>query len=58
MKVESIAQSVADVCLRFGEGADGEKAIMVFLVVLYHLKYADDDQVSALRCCIINSRMG
>jgi 20S proteasome subunit alpha 5 len=29
MKVESITQSVCDLALRFGEGADGKEAIMV-----------------------------
>lgn len=28
--MESIAQSVGDLALRFGEGIDGQKAIMVF----------------------------
>jgi 20S proteasome subunit alpha 5 len=29
MKVESVAQAIGDLALRFGEGAGGEEALMV-----------------------------
>ncbi len=33
IKVESITQSVCDLALRFGEGVDGEDAIMVYFLI-------------------------
>jgi 20S proteasome subunit alpha 5 len=43
MKVESVAQSVGDLALRFGEGADGEDALMAsyFFKINIMFRYSD-----------------